>query len=92
MFSLNVPLAPAVDRLAADLQSKLSGFDRVRDRHTLVCKRFGVDDVPDRVASDDRAGGGAPAGGPSPPSPTHSTPYARTSTRCSRGPTPSRSP
>jgi len=44
--------------------------------------------VPDRVASDDRAGGGAPAGGPSPPSPTHSTPYARTSTRCSRGPTP----
>jgi len=43
MFSLNVPLAPAVDRLAADLQSKLSGFDRVRDRHTLVCKRFGVE-------------------------------------------------
>ena len=45
MFSLNVPLPPAVDRLAADLHPKLSGFDRVRDRHTLVCKRFGVDDV-----------------------------------------------
>ena len=49
MFSLNVPLPPAVDRLAADLQPKLSGFDRVRDRHTLVCKRLGVEDVPDRA-------------------------------------------
>ena len=45
MFSLNVPLPPAVDRLAADLHPKLTGFDRVRDRHTLVCKRFGVADV-----------------------------------------------
>jgi len=75
MFSLNVPLPPAVDRLAADLQSKRSGFDRIRDRRTLVCKRFGVDDVPDRVARDDRAGGGAsaspgsPADGPAPPKP-----------------------
>jgi len=49
VFSLNVPLPPAVDRLAADLQPKLSGFDRVRDRHTLVCKRLGVEDVPDRA-------------------------------------------
>ncbi|PAU83762.1 phosphoesterase [Halorubrum salipaludis] len=78
MFSLNVPIAPAVDRLAADLQSKLSGFERVRDRHTLVCKRFGVADVPDRVASDHRDGSGgtgpdaspgSPAAGPSPPKP-----------------------
>ena len=75
MFSLNVPLPPAVDRLAADLHSKCSGFDRVRDRRTLVCKRFGVGDVPDRVASDERAGGGvgaspgSPADGPSPPKP-----------------------
>lgn len=45
MFSLNVPLPPAVDRLAGDLHPKLTGFDRVRDRHTLVCKRFGVEDV-----------------------------------------------
>ncbi|WP_434521000.1 2'-5' RNA ligase family protein [Halorubrum sp. AS12] len=45
MFSLNVPLPPAVERLAADLHPKLTGFDRVRDRHTLVCKRFGVGDV-----------------------------------------------
>ena len=52
VFSLNVPILPAIGRLADDLHPKLSGFDRVRDRHTLVCKRFGVDDVgagePDR--------------------------------------------
>lgn len=47
MFSLNVPLPPAVERLARDLHPKLSGFDRVRDRHTLVCKRFGVANVRD---------------------------------------------
>lgn len=46
MFSLNVPIAPAVSRLAADLHLKQSGFKRVRDRHTLVCKRFGVEDIP----------------------------------------------
>ena len=65
MFSLNVPLPPAVDRLAADLQSKPSGFDRVRDRRTLVCKRFGVEDVPDRAI------GRNPPGdtGPRPPKP-----------------------
>ncbi|WP_096394264.1 2'-5' RNA ligase family protein [Halorubrum trapanicum] len=47
MFSLNVPLPSAVERLASDLHPKLTGFDRVRDRRTLVCKRFGVDDVRD---------------------------------------------
>ena len=45
MFSLNVPLPPSVDRISADLHPKLTGFDRVRERHTLVAKRFGVDDV-----------------------------------------------
>ena len=45
VFSLNVPIPPAIGRLATDLHSNISGFDRVRDRHTLVCKRFGVDDV-----------------------------------------------
>ena len=54
MFSLNVPLPPSVGRLAADLHSKRSGFDRVRDRRTLVCKRFGVEDVPNRVGGADR--------------------------------------
>ena len=53
MFSLNVPLPPAVDRLATDLHPKLSGFDRVRERRTLVCKRFGVEDVRDE--EDERA-------------------------------------
>lgn len=47
MFSLNVPLPPDLDRLIDDLHPKLQGFDRVRDRHTLVAKRFGVDDVAD---------------------------------------------
>ncbi len=47
MFSLNVPLPPAVDRLATDLHPKRTGFDRVRERRTLVCKRFGVGDVRD---------------------------------------------
>ena len=45
MFSLNAPLPPAVGRLATDLHPKLKGFDTVRERHTLVCKRFGVADV-----------------------------------------------
>lgn len=67
MFSLNVPLPSAVDRLADDLHPKLSGFDRVRDRRTLVCKRFGAADVPDRV--DDGSGNPAPGGGPTPPKP-----------------------
>jgi hypothetical protein len=53
VFSLNVPLPPAVDDLATDLHPKLSGFDHVRDRHTLVCKRLGVEDVPDRVGEAD---------------------------------------
>ena len=53
MFSLNVPLPPAVERLATDLHPKLSGFDRVRERRTLVCKRFGVADV----RSGEREGG-----------------------------------
>ena len=52
MFSLNVPLPPAVENIAADLHPKLTGFKRLRERQTLVCKRFGVDDVssgePDR--------------------------------------------
>jgi hypothetical protein len=53
VFSLNVPIPPAVGRLADDLQPKLSGFDRVRGRHTLVCKRFGVDDVVGGIDGDD---------------------------------------
>ncbi|GAB7009770.1 2'-5' RNA ligase family protein [Halorubrum trueperi] len=58
MFSLNVPLPPAVGHFADDLHPKLTGFDSVRDRHTLVCKRFGVEDVPDHAFVGDRDGGG----------------------------------
>ena len=44
MYSLNVPVPGAVARVAADLHPKLVAFDRVRDRHTLVVKRFEEDD------------------------------------------------
>jgi hypothetical protein len=60
VFSLNVPLPPAVDRLASDLHPKLSGFDRVRERRTLVCKRFGVADVRGEGGGGDASGGGDP--------------------------------
>lgn len=46
MFSLNVPLPPAVERIADDLHPRLVPFDRVRERHTLVCKRVGLEDLP----------------------------------------------
>jgi hypothetical protein len=38
--SLNVPVPGRVRRLAADLAPRLAGLDRVREDHTLVCKRF----------------------------------------------------
>lgn len=41
MYSLNVPIPGRVARIAADLHPQLTGFDRVRDRHTLVLKRLG---------------------------------------------------
>lgn len=41
MFSLNIPLPPDINRLANRLHPQLSEFDRVRERHTLVCKRLG---------------------------------------------------
>ncbi|SMO36941.1 2'-5' RNA ligase family protein [Halorubrum cibi] len=65
MFSLNVPILPEVERLADDLQSKLSGFDRVRDRRTLVCKRFGTE----AVSGGGTAGSGPPSSEPAGPPP-----------------------
>ena len=47
MFSLNVPLPPAVDRLAEQLRPDLGRFDRIRERRTRVCKRLGVDVLSD---------------------------------------------
>lgn len=48
MYSLNVPVPGRVKRLAADLRPRLAAFDRVRERHTLVVKRFESGDY-DRV-------------------------------------------
>ena len=47
MFSLNVPLPPAVDRIGHQLADGPAPLGRLRTRHTLVCKRFADGDVPD---------------------------------------------
>ncbi|NHN60565.1 2'-5' RNA ligase family protein [Halorussus rarus] len=41
MYSLNVPVPGAVERLAEELRPALLGFDAVRERRGLVCKRLG---------------------------------------------------
>jgi len=41
VYSLNVPVPGDVERLAEDLRPELLGFETVRERHTLVCKRLG---------------------------------------------------
>lgn len=52
MFSLNVPVPGEVRRLAGDLHPELVRFDRTRDRHTLLAKRFdtGLDDDADSLS------------------------------------------
>jgi hypothetical protein len=40
VFSLNVAAPGRVKRLAAELHPRLAAFERVRERHSLVCKRF----------------------------------------------------
>jgi 2'-5' RNA ligase len=40
VYSLNVPIPGRVERLAADLHPHLTAFESVRERHTLVLKRF----------------------------------------------------
>ncbi len=47
MFSLNVPVPGTVARLASDLHPLLVECDSVRDRHTLVIKRFADDETRD---------------------------------------------
>jgi len=44
VYSLNVPIPGAVERLAADLHPHFTAFDRIRDRHYIVCKRFEADE------------------------------------------------
>ncbi|WP_224448238.1 2'-5' RNA ligase family protein [Haloprofundus salilacus] len=39
-YSLNVLVPGTVERLATELYPRLTAFDRIRDRHTLVVKRF----------------------------------------------------
>jgi 2'-5' RNA ligase len=43
--SLNVPVPGRVERAAAAVEPWLTPFERVRDRHTLVAKRFETEDV-----------------------------------------------
>ncbi|WP_435068141.1 2'-5' RNA ligase family protein [Haloplanus sp. C73] len=45
MYSLNVPVPGTVERLASELHPHLVAFDKVRERHSLVCKRFDVDET-----------------------------------------------
>ena len=51
MFSLNVPVPGQVRRLAGDLHPELARFDRIRERHSLLAKRFdtGLDDDADSL-------------------------------------------
>lgn len=46
MYSVNVPVPGRVERLAAELYPELTGFELVRERHTLVVKRLGPGPVP----------------------------------------------
>ena len=75
MFSLNVPVPGEVRRVAAELHPDLVGFDRIRDRHTLLAKRFdtAIDDDADSLSrlrerlrpilrDHGRAGGGSTGG------------------------------
>lgn len=41
MYSLNVPIPGEVERLAESLRPALLGFETIRERHTLLCKRLG---------------------------------------------------
>lgn len=41
MYSVSVPVPAAVERCAEELRPALLGFDSIRERHTLVCKRLG---------------------------------------------------
>ncbi|ESS06480.1 MAG: 2''-5'' RNA ligase superfamily [uncultured archaeon A07HB70] len=55
MDSINVPVPGRVRRLAADHRPALAAFDRVREDHSMVCKRF--ERQPDRRALDDTLAG-----------------------------------
>ena len=67
MFSLNVPLPPAVDRIGNQLADSSASLGRIRTRHTLVCKRFADGDVPDPAEIPDVAGASNSTDPPPPP-------------------------
>lgn len=54
MYSLNVPVPGSVSRLASDLEPRLTPFETVRDRHSLLAKRFEDGKSPDRHALRER--------------------------------------
>lgn len=45
LLSVNVPIGGEVKRVISELHPELVSFDQVRDRHTLLCKRFDRDAV-----------------------------------------------
>lgn len=61
VYSLNVPVPGRVERVAADLYPRLTDFDRVRERHSLVCKRFESAEYHRLAERARRALAGAPA-------------------------------
>jgi hypothetical protein len=67
VFSLNVPLPPAVDGIGNQLADSSASLGRIRTRHTLVCKRFADGDVPDPTELPGVAGASNSIDMPSPP-------------------------
>ncbi|HET7325117.1 MAG TPA: 2'-5' RNA ligase family protein [Halococcus sp.] len=61
MYSLNVPVPGRLKRLAAELHPRLASFERVRERHSLVCKRFESGEPNRLYKRTRRALGNAPA-------------------------------
>lgn len=45
MYGLNVVVPGQVQRIASDLHPRLTAFDHIRQRHTLVVKRFEAQDL-----------------------------------------------
>ncbi|EMA40219.1 2'-5' RNA ligase family protein [Halococcus hamelinensis] len=61
MYSLNAPVPGEVKRLAAELQPRLMAFERIRERHSLLVKRFESEDHRRLSKRVHRALAGAPA-------------------------------
>lgn len=55
VYSLNAPVPGSVQRLGGDLRGELLGFDTIRERPTLVVKRFGDLDPAEYADVEERA-------------------------------------